>query len=191
MPGPQMPRPEDCPDVACSDKTSMLLKMVAKGPKGTAAKPSDHAPSQLAVDKAAAAVAQQQDCPLDRRELGNATWALLHTTAAKYPEEPNADQQTAAKQLISSLSVLYPCSYCASDFRHEVANTPPKVTSRMEFSLWLCMQHNIVNRKLNQPEFKCDMKTLDERWRYGHPGCFPSPGAVQDSGVEGTDATGP
>ena len=31
--------------------------------------------------------------------------------------------------------------------------------------MWLCEQHNLVNEKLGKDLFKCDMNTLDERWR--------------------------
>lgn len=46
------------------------------------------------------------------------------------------------------------------------------MTSRKEFSLWLCEQHNIINQKLNAPLFPCDMERLDLRWRKGGPGCW-------------------
>jgi len=32
-----------------------------------------------------------------------------------------------------------------------------RVASRKELSLWVCEQHNLVNKKLNKPLFKCDL----------------------------------
>ena len=47
--------------------------------------------------------------PLSREELGRASWSLLHTLAAKYPEEPTEKQQQAAISLVTGLSVLVLC----------------------------------------------------------------------------------
>ena len=36
-------------------------------------------------------------CPPDRQELGSATWSLLHSVAAYYPDRPTPRQQADAK----------------------------------------------------------------------------------------------
>lgn len=65
-------------------------------------------------------------CPLDRRELGEKTWSLLHTIAAYYPEEPTEEQQNAASQFFQALAILYPCRHCAEDFQENITLFPPK-----------------------------------------------------------------
>ena len=45
---------------------------------------------------------------------------------------------------------LYPCSECAEDMRADLAQSPPRVSSASEFSLWLCQLHNKVNVKLGK-----------------------------------------
>jgi|MDSY01.2.fsa_nt_gb FAD-linked sulfhydryl oxidase len=124
---------------------------------------------------------QQQDpqkqeppvsCPPGREQLGSATWSLLHTTAAWFPDAPKESEKRAARQLIESLAVLYPCTHCAEDFRQAVKDTPPIVDSRADLALWACMQHNLVNEKLGKPKYDCSLSKLDERWRDGHPRCF-------------------
>lgn len=65
-------------------------------------------------------------CPLDKDELGNASWSALHTIAAYYPDHPTIEQQESAKALITSLSILYPCPYCAADFRESISSSPPR-----------------------------------------------------------------
>ncbi|VDP03414.1 unnamed protein product [Schistosoma margrebowiei] len=42
---------------------------------------------------------------------------------------------------------------------------PPKLDSRHALSGWLCMQHNLVNKKIGKPLFDCTH--VLERWRYG------------------------
>lgn len=42
--------------------------------------------------------------------------------------------------------------------------------------MWLCEQHNIVNRKIHKPVFECSMDKLDERWRKGRPECWGEDG---------------
>ena len=118
-------------------------------------------------------------CPVGREELGRATWALLHTTAAWFPDNPNKEDQVHAKSLISSLAALYPCTHCAEDFRSSTKSSPVEVGSRTEFALWLCSQHNLVNKKIGKPVFECSIETLDERWRTGHTSCQETQGKTK------------
>ena len=53
------------------------------------------------------------NCPVDRDELGQATWTFLHTMAAYYPDTPTHKEQDEMKQLIYSFSKFYPCNDCA------------------------------------------------------------------------------
>uniref|UniRef100_A0A061SB40 Sulfhydryl oxidase n=1 Tax=Tetraselmis sp. GSL018 TaxID=582737 RepID=A0A061SB40_9CHLO len=55
--------------------------------------------------------------PVSQAELGRATWTLLHTTAAQFPERPTRQQQRDARKLVYVLSRTYPCAECAKHFR--------------------------------------------------------------------------
>ena len=107
------------------------------------------------------------DCPPDVEQLGRSSWTLLHSIAATYPEKPSIQQQQDASTFISSFSRLYPCHWCATDFQSwmKTAGGAPKVSSRQEFSQWLCESHNEVNKKLGKSVFDCSK--WEERWRTG------------------------
>jgi FAD-linked sulfhydryl oxidase len=109
---------------------------------------------------------------IGREELGRSTWTLLHAAAAYYPDIPAPHDVSAARNLIDSLAALYPCLHCVDDFRTSVKASPPRLDSRASFSVWLCEQHNLVNSKLDKPQFDCNLAKLDERWRDGQPSCF-------------------
>lgn len=118
----------------------------------------------------------------------------LHTTAAYYPEDPTAEQQEAATQLIKSLTVLYPCKVCAFYLKEHYEKEPPEcvrgsqwgpatsrlpppptaasVATREGFAKWLCDHHNRVNIYSGKPEFPCTMEELDLRWKTGRPHCW-------------------
>eukprot|EP00878_Enallax_costatus_P017384 GHUV01018258.1.p1 GENE.GHUV01018258.1~~GHUV01018258.1.p1 ORF type:complete len:161 (+),score=65.21 GHUV01018258.1:507-989(+) len=55
-----------------------------------------------------------------REELGRSTWVFLHTLAAQFPEHPSRQQQKDARQLIDSLTRIYPCGDCAQHFQELV-----------------------------------------------------------------------
>eukprot|EP00300_Choanocystis_sp_HF-7_P042113 c8879_g1_i1.p1 GENE.c8879_g1_i1~~c8879_g1_i1.p1 ORF type:complete len:152 (+),score=21.75 c8879_g1_i1:46-501(+) len=103
-------------------------------------------------------------CPPDREELGRAGWTMLHSFAAHFPDTPTPQHQAQALALIYSMSKLYPCGVCATDFRHDILSVPPKVTTRRDLCQWMCEQHNRVNTKLGKPEFDCSLSKLDQRW---------------------------
>lgn len=106
------------------------------------------------------------NCPPDVEQLGRSSWTLLHTIAANYPELPSTSQQTETRQFMQLFGKVYPCWSCADDFRAWMEDgNEPKVSSRQEFSQWLCQAHNAVNVKLGKKSFDCNK--WDERWRTG------------------------
>ncbi|GAB5372314.1 hypothetical protein AAMO2058_001654600 [Amorphochlora amoebiformis] len=106
-------------------------------------------------------------CPLNRKELGRSTWALLHTMAAYYPDNPTKQQKQDMEQFMRLAAKLYPCGYCADTTSQEISFNPPRVESREDLSLWLCEIHNEVNDRLGKPLFDC--RQHRERWRDGPP----------------------
>jgi len=104
-------------------------------------------------------------CPPDRSELGSASWSLLHSVAAYFPENPTSSQREDASQFLTLFSRLYPCADCAEDLRADLVSSPPRVNSATEFSQWMCELHNKVNTKLGKPVFDCSR--VFERWRDG------------------------
>ncbi|KAI0990308.1 hypothetical protein GJ496_004370 [Pomphorhynchus laevis] len=105
------------------------------------------------------------NCPPNRGDIGRATWSLMHTAAAYFPDNPTEDTRRAMKDFINSMIHIYPCEECREDFQKEMTKRPVDVTDRDRLSNWLCDQHNIVNRKLLKPEFDCSM--VLERWKDG------------------------
>uniref|UniRef100_A0A0K2VIZ0 Sulfhydryl oxidase n=1 Tax=Lepeophtheirus salmonis TaxID=72036 RepID=A0A0K2VIZ0_LEPSM len=71
---------------------------------------------------------KKKECPPDKTELGQSTWTLLHTTSVNLPEKSPLDNDTKSHlgHLLTSLSNLYPCEYCAQDFRLDLKQNPPK-----------------------------------------------------------------
>ena len=162
----------DCADPVCGSKSSALRKALfaGTGSESRGAKPAS-APSLPVDDQDGASSASLGECPVDRDELGRHTWALLHTMASYFPEQPSDTDREHARSFIRGLAHLYPCSHCAEDFREAVAKSPPRVESRSEFHGWVCEQHNTVNEKLGKPAFPCTPETLAERWRLGGAHC--------------------
>ncbi|XP_055350500.1 FAD-linked sulfhydryl oxidase ALR-like [Paramacrobiotus metropolitanus] len=105
------------------------------------------------------------DCPVDKDQLGRATWTFLHTMAAHYPATPTEQQKADMKSFLHLFSQFYPCWYCAKDLREDMKDDVPDTASRSRFSQWMCRIHNRVNRKLGKPLFDC--AKVDERWSTG------------------------
>ncbi|KAI7860568.1 ERV/ALR sulfhydryl oxidase domain-containing protein [Circinella umbellata] len=110
---------------------------------------------------------RRKNCPADVETLGNATWTLLHTMAAYYPDRPAPSQMESMKTFISSFSEHYPCWYCKDDFKKAIDKEPAQVGSRKKLSEWLCRRHNEVNAKLGKEQFDCTK--VFERWLNGPP----------------------
>ncbi|VAI08578.1 FAD-linked sulfhydryl oxidase ERV1-like isoform X2 [Triticum dicoccoides] len=100
--------------------------------------------------------------PLTKEEVGRATWMLLHTIAAQFPDEPTRQQKRDAKELMALLSRIYPCKECADHFKEVLKANPVQAGSQAEFSQWLCYVHNVVNRSLGKTIFPC--QRVNARW---------------------------
>lgn len=94
--------------------------------------------------------------PLFRAELGRAAWKLFHTTMARFPEKPTADDSLALKTYIHLFARLYPCGECAGHFQKLLEKYPPQVGSRNNAAGWACLVHNEVNKRLKKEQFPCD-----------------------------------
>ena len=113
-----------------------------------------------------AALEPPPNCPPDVDELGRASWTLLHTMTANYPEKPPMTQQFETKQFLSLFGKMYPCWSCADDFGAWMQDgNEPRVSNRDEFGRWMCEAHNAVNVKLGKESFDCNK--WEERWRTG------------------------
>lgn len=74
-------------------------------------------PQQASSTTGATSTSVESACPVDREELGRATWTFLHTTAAYYPNEPSMNQQKEMAQFIKTFAQFYPCDDCAGSMR--------------------------------------------------------------------------
>ncbi len=119
--------PLSCASAACADKLEIFKAMRQQQPisKAKAIKDSSRAENTITTEPVVPA-SDAAKCPLDRAELGQYTWGLLHTIAANYPESPTVEEKQQAYNLIIALSILYPCPVCAKDFRENILLSPPR-----------------------------------------------------------------
>ena len=171
----------NCDEPVCKSKSDAMRKMfghaAGKGGGGSGGSGgggghgrSSTTPRPAAVDGGGTSAAAAP-CPPDRDELGRHSWTLLHTLAAYFPNSPSAAQSDAARSFVRTIGDLYPCRHCAEDFRAHLEESPPRVGSRAELSVWMCEAHNRVNRLLGKVEFSCTLSDLDRRWRKGGAHC--------------------
>jgi len=150
---------DDCKNPVCESQATLLKKAMSS----FATNSTENIKKQetLSVD--------QGGSPLSREEIGTATWSLLHTLAAYYPEQPSVEEKQKALNFIEALASFYPCSWCKKDFQEKIKQYPPCVEDQACFSAWMCLQHNLVNEKLGKPLFDCNFQNLQSRWRYRKP----------------------
>ncbi|BGP52785.1 hypothetical protein JCM8202_003864 [Rhodotorula sphaerocarpa] len=96
-----------------------------------------------------------------KAELGRASWKLLHTMAARFPEEPTENERETFKSFLFLFSRLYPCGECATEFQQLLRKYPPQTSSRGTASMYLCHLHNLVNARLGKDEFDCGENLKD------------------------------
>ncbi|KAG9249140.1 ERV/ALR sulfhydryl oxidase domain-containing protein [Calycina marina] len=160
---------ESTGNVPATGTLSTKKKAIVLGPDGKPCRTcntlTDFLGAKKSTKKAPPVAAAPPNCPPDVEELGRASWTLLHSIAATYPEQPSFAEQQDVSQFMGLFSRIYPCWSCAADFREYIAASRVRAESRDEFGRWLCEAHNEVNRKLGKREFDCTR--WQERWRDG------------------------
>ncbi|KAF7055033.1 hypothetical protein CFC21_062610 [Triticum aestivum] len=145
------------PDTAPEDHRLRPLLSLSLSPPAPAPPPLAPPPPPEVLKQMDTKVA-----PLTKEEVGRATWMLLHTIAAQFPDEPTRQQKRDAKELMALLSRIYPCKECAEHFKEVLKANPVQAGSQAEFSQWLCYVHNVVNRSLGKTIFPC--QRVNARW---------------------------
>ncbi|KAK6536106.1 hypothetical protein TWF281_000352 [Arthrobotrys megalospora] len=125
---------------------------------GTFHTPPMHGPGEVIMPKLGNETIKQ--------ELGRASWKLLHTMLARFPEKPTMDEREALKSYLYLFGRLYPCGECATHFRLLLQKYPPQTSSRDAASQWGCVVHNAVNERLGKEIFDCG--TIADKY---HCGC--------------------
>ncbi|RVD81039.1 uncharacterized protein DFL_008917 [Arthrobotrys flagrans] len=134
--------------------------------------PEMHAPGEVIMPKLGNETIKQ--------ELGRASWKLLHTMLARFPEKPTTDEREALKSYLYLFGRLYPCGECATHFRLLLQKYPPQTSSRDAASQWGCVVHNAVNERLRKPIFDCG--TIADKY---HCGCAEEDEKKKKSEEEG------
>jgi Erv1 / Alr family len=67
-----------------------------------------------------------------KAKVGRATWTLLHSIAARYPEQASTPEakiafDAAIHSLFQALQVVYPCEECRLDMQRLLAEDSPQV----------------------------------------------------------------
>eukprot|EP00557_Chaetoceros_sp_GSL56_P012419 CAMPEP_0176481646 /NCGR_PEP_ID=MMETSP0200_2-20121128/2938_1 /TAXON_ID=947934 /ORGANISM="Chaetoceros sp., Strain GSL56" /LENGTH=177 /DNA_ID=CAMNT_0017877879 /DNA_START=6 /DNA_END=539 /DNA_ORIENTATION=- len=156
----QQSHQEDCDRPACKDTVDAMSSALNRL-KNKAAAPNN-SPSPM------------KECPPSKGVIGDSAWTFLHSMVAWYPDKPTAEQEKKMANFMEAVATFYPCSYCAEDFQENMKQSPIRTKTRQDLCVWLCEQHNKVNEKLGKKIFKCDIESLDERWRKSNdPACNP------------------
>ena len=83
--------------------------------------------------------------------------------ATNFPENVTDAHVEAANDLVRAVSILFPCNECAEHLRETLAEMPARADSAYEFKQYMCELHNVVNGRLDKPDFDCER--VDERWQ--------------------------
>lgn len=99
--------------------------------------------------------------PPDRLELGQCSWAVLHTSAARFPMKPTEEQRNKMQSWVDAFLKLYPCGECRAHMAPYVKDHPIEAQDSARLSEWLCKAHNYVNADLGKDLFlPCDGTAL-------------------------------
>ena len=92
---------------------------------------------------------------LTKQEIGRYTWALLHSMAASYPQEPTEEDKKQITNFLYGLANHFPCKICGSHLLKMLNKEGVHANSREELVNFFCRIHNIVNKVLEKPQFDC------------------------------------
>ena len=93
---------------------------------------------------------------LTKPEIGRRTWALLHSIANTFPDNPSNEDKNMMKKFLYGLARSYPCKVCGGHLLKMLDKKGIKMDNKKEFINYICNIHNIVNKVLNKTQFDCD-----------------------------------
>ncbi|SBT70199.1 FAD-linked sulfhydryl oxidase ERV1, putative [Plasmodium malariae] len=109
---------------------------------------------------------KQNTFPPDREEIGRASWLILHTISANYPNEPTEEEKIKHTKFFYAFSNLYPCHICKLDLFQILKNYKLNCDNKISFSEFIFNLHNKVNEEIGKDIFPCDdIQHIIERYR--------------------------
>ena len=119
-----------CDERACSSKMDMMRRAMEFQQA-----PNDNKSSNTINSKVTNALVDSSssstDCPLDKEELGNRSWSIIHTISINIPDQLTDTDRHHILQFLQSFAYLYPCHICAEDFQAYVREHPPRYTTTL------------------------------------------------------------
>lgn len=95
--------------------------------------------------------------PLDKNQLGNASWKVLHSYAAQYPDNPKREDKQEFHALLKAVVRTIPegdCK-CKSHAVEYIQKKNPTMNNRKELVTWLCEFHNDTNKRSHKELIDC------------------------------------
>ena len=95
--------------------------------------------------------------PLGKEQLGNASWKVLHSYAAQYPDNPTREDKAEFHSLLKAVVRTIPegdCK-CKSHAIEYIQKKNPAMNNRKDLVTWLCEFHNDTNKRAEKPTIDC------------------------------------
>ena len=93
--------------------------------------------------------------PLSKEESGNASWKLLHNSAAQLPETLDRSDRVEFSRFMNMIIRKLPCGDCQREAYGYLREKPPNFETRKDVMTYLCEFHNEVNQKLHKDLVPC------------------------------------
>ena len=115
-----------CDERACSSKMDMMRRAMEYQQAPTDNKTSIKSNSTVVNTEVSSYSSSSSDCPLDKEDLGNRSWSIIHTISMNITDQLSDKDRHHILQFLQSFAYLYPCHICAEDFQAYVKEHPPR-----------------------------------------------------------------
>ena len=100
--------------------------------------------------------------PLSKEESGNASWKLLHNSAAQLPETLDRSDRVEFSRFMNMIIRKLPCGDCQREAYGYLREKPPNFETRKDVMTYLCEFHNEVNQKLHKDIVPCASLVINQ-----------------------------
>ena len=107
--------------------------------------------------------------PYDKNVWGPDLWNILHVFSYNYPDIPSNIERIHAKNFLTSLAFLIPCSDCKEHYTMHLHKNHPDINSREMFIKWVLTLHNKVNERHSKE--KWSRNKLDDKYETDNKYC--------------------